>query len=167
MPDRLSVLRLLALWSMVFWLGGFTFYAAVVIPVLHDQLGSPLETGLVTRRVTDVLNAAGFVTIVLAWTLFRMEPERPSVRSARRRWSGAALAATTVCLLCLVLLHRVLDQMLDGGGLSGFYRLHRVYLWLSTIQWLANLILLTGWARAWRGGTGNQPAENFKFSGDR
>jgi hypothetical protein len=34
-------LQLLAIWLMAIWLGGFTFYSAVVIPVLHDQLGSP------------------------------------------------------------------------------------------------------------------------------
>ena len=45
----LSVLRLLALWSLAIWLGGFTVYSAVVIPILHDQLGSPLETGLITQ----------------------------------------------------------------------------------------------------------------------
>ena len=40
---------LLSLWALAFWLGGFTFYSSVVIAVLHDQLGSPLETGLITQ----------------------------------------------------------------------------------------------------------------------
>ena len=41
-----TLLRWMALWSLVFWIGGFTFYGGVVIPVLHDQLGSALEAGL-------------------------------------------------------------------------------------------------------------------------
>jgi hypothetical protein len=45
-----TCLRLFALWSLALWIGGFMFYSAVVIPVLHDQLGSPMKTGLVTQR---------------------------------------------------------------------------------------------------------------------
>ena len=41
--------------------------STVVVIVLYDQLGSPMETGLVTQRVTDLLNRLGLVTIVLGW----------------------------------------------------------------------------------------------------
>ena len=52
------------------------------------------------------------------------------------------LVASTLCLAALVVLHGVMDAKLDSGRLSGFYSWHRAYLWISTVQWLANLVLL-------------------------
>ena len=54
-----QLFRFVALWTLAFWMGGFTFYAGAVIPVLHDQLGGALESGLVTQRVTIDLNLLG------------------------------------------------------------------------------------------------------------
>ncbi len=139
-------LRVLAIWLLAIWLGGFTFYTAAVIPILHDQLGSPLETGLVTQRATDVLNLIGLATVVLGWSrvLLANLDRRPA--GARRRWANRFLALTTVALVALILLHRVLDRRMEAAELSGFYPLHRIYVWVSTLQWLANLGLLACWA---------------------
>jgi hypothetical protein len=52
---RLMVLRFLCVFSLSIWVGGFTFYSAVVIPVLHETFGS-LDTGYVTQRETHYLN---------------------------------------------------------------------------------------------------------------
>ncbi len=141
------LLRLLAVWSMAFWLGGFTFYSAVVIPVLHDQLGSTFETGLVTQRVTNALNLLGVTTIVLGWLM--TVSQKPSSRSApgRPRLPVAALAITTLALVVLIALHPALDQRLGTGQMRGFYPLHRLYLWVSTVQWIVNLCLLACWSR--------------------
>ena len=115
-------LRLLAFWSLAIWIGGFTFYSAVVIPVLHDQLGSALETGLVTQRVTDLLNLLSLVTIVLGW--IRAALERPRGDRGRTGWRGAVLllAIITLCLVALVFLHRRLDGRLLSGRWQGFTR---------------------------------------------
>ena len=51
--------RLLVLAAFAFWQGGFTFYAAVVVPVGTEVLGSSMEQGSITRRVTVYLNMAG------------------------------------------------------------------------------------------------------------
>jgi hypothetical protein len=142
----IPVFRSVLIWALAVWLGGFTFYSAVVIPVLHDQLGSPTETGLVTQRVTDVLNFIGFVVIVVAWIGVGLERSwaRPD------RWttglSLALLSATSVCLIALLALHRVMDRMMISDSMTGFYSLHRVYLWVSVLQWLANLGLMAAWA---------------------
>jgi hypothetical protein len=53
---RTGVFRGLFLVALSIYIGGFTFYSAVVIPVLHDRLESSLETGLITQRVTDMRN---------------------------------------------------------------------------------------------------------------
>lgn len=136
---RLLVLRFLCLFSLSVWVGGFTFYSAVVIPVLHESLGS-LETGYVTQQVTDYLNAVGGVAVALWWLAAFADRSAGSV-SARRARLGL-LAATTVLLLGQLGLHRVMDGRLESGGLRGFYPLHRVYLVASTAQWFTNLGLM-------------------------
>jgi hypothetical protein len=133
-------------WSLALWLGGFTFYSAAVIPVLHDQLGSPLDTGLVTQRVTDILNALGFATVVLGWLAVAIERRCGRVLRAGSKDSVALLGAFSACLLALLGLHLVMDRRLDSGSLAGFYPLHRAYLWISVLQWLASLGLLACWA---------------------
>ena len=60
--------RLLVLAALMFWQGGFTFYAAVVVPVGKEVLGSHFNQGRITRRVTVYLNLAGAVALLpLAW----------------------------------------------------------------------------------------------------
>ena len=60
--------RFLVLVALMFWLGGFTFYASVVVPVGQRELGSHLEQGFITRQVTNYLNLSGAVAlVVLAW----------------------------------------------------------------------------------------------------
>ncbi len=159
------LLRLLSLWALAFWLGGFTFYSSVVIPVLHDQLGSPLETGLITKRVTDSLNLLGVATIVLGWLTILCQPATQKSGRHRRSWSTLLLAVTTVCLVLLMALHRVLDQRLDAGLMHGFYNLHRLYLWVSMVQWVANLALLTCWAFVGRTQLPEILPENSQVSG--
>ena len=136
MPLRSLVLRFLSVLSLAVWVGGFTFYSAVVIPVLHDVLGS-LDTGYVTQRVTDFLNVAGVASVSVWW--FAVWAER-SLGSARaRRLRLGSLAGTTLLLVLLVILHRVMDRRLETGSLRGFYPLHRAYLIVSTAQWFLNL----------------------------
>ena len=68
--------RSLFLVALSIYIGGFTFYSAVVIPVLHDRLESSLETGLITQRVTDVLNLLGVVTLSLGWCVYGLDAVR-------------------------------------------------------------------------------------------
>jgi hypothetical protein len=142
------ILRWLFLVALSIYIGGFTFYSAVVIPILHDRLESSLETGLVTQRVTDVLNLLGLVTLSLGWCVYGL-----SVVSGVRSGQGSRckiwpLVISSISLVVLLVLHRVLDRKLETGTFSGFYPWHRAYLWASTVQWIANLGLLTQSASA-------------------
>jgi len=136
---RLLIFRFLCLVSLSVWVGGFTFYSAVVIPVLHESLGS-LETGYVTQRVTDYLNAAGVLAVALWW--LSAWADRPAVSGLAGRARLGLLAATTLLLAGLIALHRVMDGRLESGGLRDFYPLHRAYLVASTAQWFVNLGLI-------------------------
>ncbi len=142
------VRRSLVLAAFLFWQGGFTFYAAVVIPAGREVLGSHRQQGFVTRKVTNGLNAAGAVALpLLAW-------DAAVCRAGRRgRWLTCAGMAATLGLL--VWMHPRLDALLDAESLhvldgAAFYTWHRAYLWVTAAQWLCALTHGVLTLRAWR-----------------
>jgi hypothetical protein len=147
----LLVLRSLTLTAHAVWVGGFTFYSAVVLWAVHDAFGS-LDSGLITQRVTDWLNAIGVGTLALWWLVARLERRRTPWLA---RWGRLALlGSTTILLGFLILDHRILDRRLEAYGLSGFYEFHRVYLIASTVQWALNLLLIPVSLMLWVGEDG-------------
>ncbi|GAB5404021.1 MAG: hypothetical protein Aurels2KO_22520 [Aureliella sp.] len=128
--------------SLAIAFGGFFVYAAVVVPIATEVIGGTTQ-GFVTQRVTNVLNAlAGIATAMLAWDLF-------AHRRMRSHRSQTALLIATVCIgactLTLAWLHGQLDNLLDPSDMTvldseTFYSLHRVYLWIATVQWVTSLI---------------------------
>ena len=141
-----QLFRFVAIWTLAIWLGGFTFYAAAVIPVLHDQLGGALESGLVTQRVTIDLNLLGVATVVIGLVLAMFERAFGWRGPFRSKVSLGLLASTALCLLALFVLHPMLDRRLEAGEMAAFYPLHRAYLWVSTVQWVTNSALLASWS---------------------
>lgn len=137
-------LRFAALAAMAVWVGGFTFYGGIVVPILDDALGS-LDAGQITRRVTDRLNQIGLATVAV-WALGLVVDRRhgrfPAV-------SAGFLAVSLTTLLGLFWMHVRMDAHLDTVGLTGFKPWHRAYLMTSTIQWAANLGLLAATVRRW------------------
>jgi hypothetical protein len=147
MPGRTLVLRFLCWLTLTVWVGGFTFYSAVVIPILHDSLGS-LDTGLITQRVTDAINAAGIAALAVWWPAAWIERSVGSLRvRGARVW---LLGMTSALLVVLIALHRVMDRRLADGSFEHFYPLHRAYLIASTAQWLANLGIVAVTLVLWR-----------------
>ena len=142
MTILIGVFRRLFLVALSIYIGGFTFYSAVVIPVLHDRLESSLETGLITQRVTDMLNLLGVVTLSLGWCVYGLSAGWNSQSDRGSRCKIWPLVISSICLVVLLVLHRVLDRKLETNMFAGFYPYHRAYLWTSTVQWLANLVLL-------------------------
>lgn len=141
------LVRYLALVGMTIWLGGFTFYAAIVIPILHDELGG-LDAGQITGQVARPLNAFGVLAVVAWWVLIAVEWSR------RERWARGVrlglMGMTTVILIGLAALHPVLETRLKSGSMRAFYPLHQVYLIASTAQWGINLALLAITVWIWR-----------------
>jgi hypothetical protein len=144
--------RFLVLAALMFWQGGFTFYAAVVVPIGQQVLGSHLNQGFITRQVTNYLNLAGAVCLLpLAWDAAAAVD---GLRWRRRlRW--LTLLALVLTLAFLVWLHFRLDDLLDTENTlildyRTFRRDHRWYLWMSTVQWgfAVGYALLSLWA--WR-----------------
>src|SRR5262245_51181146 len=140
--------RFVAVLALTFWLGGFTFYGAVVIPIGRGVFGSAF--GQVTSPVTTALNIAGALTLaVLAWDGLQCRDR--VVWRRRGRW--LTWLAALVTLAALFGLHAWLDQMMAAGadslGDTVFYTVHRAYLWTGAAQWLAAVIhaglLLASW----------------------
>jgi len=144
--------RFLLLVSLSFSFGGFSFYAAVVVPIGGEVLDATSQ-GFVTREVTRVINAVMAVTLlIVSWEAIAGRRNRS--RWANRTWS-ASIALWGLCCMALVGLHPRLDSFLDLDGFTvdeplGFYRLHQVYLWISTVQWLVSLAVIWLLVGSWR-----------------
>lgn len=141
--------RLLFLWLLMFWQGGFFFYSAVVVQIGIALLGDA-DQGLITQRVTNWLNLAGAVALAAwAWDI-AAEPSTPWLRRLRW-WTWLSLAAM---LVALAWLHIVMDGYMDpeAGRFDrhGFRVLHRWYLWISTVQWMGSVVLTWWTLRVWQ-----------------
>lgn len=143
--------RFLVLSALFFWQGGFTFYASVVVPIGQQMFGH-LRQGFVTRQVTVYLNLAGAVALaVLLWDLMTTCDRMPWRR--RSRW--LLWIAMLLTLLGLFWLHGWLDELLTVKGRiirdPDLFRVrHRLYLWLSTVQWACSLLFLFVTLVIWR-----------------
>src|SRR5262245_18033846 len=126
--------RFIVLIALMFWQGGFTFYAAVVVPIRQEVVtfGQPF----IKRRVAPWINVAGAGTrLILVVDMFGVS--RPAPWTQRLRW--LTWVGMAVALSVLVWLYPHIDRYLN---LNDPYTLdreallpwHRAYLWVSTIQ---------------------------------
>jgi hypothetical protein len=129
--------RFLVLIAFAFWQGGFTFYAAVVVHVgLHVDKHVQSQ---ITTSVTNYLNISGAVAlVVLAWDLLPVDPADWRRRGRFLMWSLMLLM-----LGALIGLHVQLDREFTMP-------VHAVYLWVSTVQWVAGLLYLALSIVVWR-----------------
>lgn len=144
-------LRMLWLILFAFWQGGFMFYGAIVVPVGTQVLGSESMQGFVTRSVTNYLNVAGVIALVV-WGFELSIAKDASTTRNRVRW--ALLLMMMLLLALLGWLHTQMDKHLDTEmqqvlDLPLFTRLHSWYLIISTLQWLFGLAFTGLTLSAW------------------
>jgi hypothetical protein len=150
--------RFLVIAALMFWQGGFTFYAGVVVPIGRNALRSDLEKQtVITNRTTNYLNLAGAVSLLLlGWDA--MACRDPSKWRYRTRWLLWLGMAVTLGLLAG--LHLYLEGYLQGdeegmviaSGFRAIFRTgHRAYLWVSTVQWACAVAYVVLSVAAWRG----------------
>ncbi len=138
-----AIRRFLVAAALGLWLGGFTFYSAVVIHVGTDVLGDHRQVGFITQRVSNWLNLIGAVALVLAfWNMAAIW--RMAARGTRAVL-GATWLVMAISLAALVVLHRSLDGVLNTNlqeivNYDEFLWLHGAYLAVSTVQWGAGLL---------------------------
>jgi hypothetical protein len=139
--------RLLLVLALMFWQGGFTFYASVVVPIGRETAGDSTQ-GDITRQVTLYLNVAGLVALpLLAWDIAAAR-DASGVRKSSRWLCWLVMAGT---LGYLFWSHEHLGGLLDGTHYERavFRTHHRIYLWVSTVQWVAGLLFVALTLRAW------------------
>jgi hypothetical protein len=131
----------------MFWMGGFTFYASIVVPIGTDVLGSAERQGQITRQVARDINLSGVVALVLFAADVAMT--RRWRRGRWLTWLGMA-----VCLVALVILYPRLDRLFHGeeaylDDRAAFKPWHRTYLWVISVQWgfavLFTILSITAW----------------------
>lgn len=120
---------------LALWFGGFTVYAGIVIPIGSEMIGETTQ-GFITQKVSYWLNIIGFlsVTALIGWTRYFQ----------REQIMGILVGTLLICLLIQFALHIQLTKQLNMEALEvvhrgSFYTKHQVYLWVSTLQWLAML----------------------------
>lgn len=138
-----TVRRFLVFAAIAFWLGGFTFYASVAVPVGMQVLGSHLRQGFITQQVSQWLNLSGLIALaILTWNMLA-EWDRAG------RLIRIALSVSMIAMIAiqaeLFILHPFLDRLLDVRARQiidedRFDFLHRVYLMSSTVQWCFGLL---------------------------
>ncbi len=159
--------RCLVFAALLFWHGGATFYASVVIPVgLHTLQPPGLQT-FVTRTVTLVLNLTGAVALVLfAWDVRATRDPRSGRRLAR--W--LACAGMLLTLGMLLWMHARLDRLIDVQNLQvldgeALRPLHRLYVAISGLQWTCGTVFAFLTLYAWREEATRSETEHERLSG--
>jgi len=134
--------QFLLLVSLMFWQGGFMFYGGVVVDVGGRILGSETQQGFITQSVTNYLNLAGLVCL-LVWTEQLWHERKRGV--TKLEWG--TLIVMGVSLAMLAGIHLSMDQSLDSVAVNvinptRFDINHKLYIGISSLQWLASLTLL-------------------------
>lgn len=144
--------RVLMLFVFTLFWGGLTFYTGFVVRVSHEVLNDPFEGGVITQKVTVLLQylgiAAGLLMLINAAAVVR-----------RSRGYGAALSVLASILILsvigLCLVHSQLDAVIDIDAREildreAFTISHRRYNQLTTIEWIACVLYLPVTLFAWR-----------------
>jgi len=139
----ITLRRFLAACGLAVWLGGFTFYGAVVIPMGEKVLGSHRPVGFITQQVSEWLNLIGVVALVLL--LANLAAEWRGLNGWRKFVLAGTWLIMALGLVALFALHPALDAVLERESQEivnyhHFLWLHRAYLAISTAQWAAGLL---------------------------
>jgi hypothetical protein len=150
--------RFLVVFALMVWIGGFTVYGAVVVPIGRSVLGPHSQQTIITRQTTNYLNLIGGVALLpLLWD--GVACRDPSTRRRRLRWAACSGLAITLALL--LMLHNYLDQLLGGSDSTdaadheAFGLAHRAYLIVGTGQWVCGLLYLLLSLAGWRAEDGS------------
>ncbi len=135
----------------LFW-GGLTFYTGIAVRIAHDVLSDPMEGGLITQRVTAVLQVLGVVSAVL------MLGNAVLLWKACRRHSLCLLSCAVILsasLVGLFVVHGQLDDVISVEDAEvmdrdRFVIGHRRYNQLTTVEWISSLLYLPITISAWR-----------------
>jgi hypothetical protein len=145
--------RYLTVLILAMWMGGFTFYALVVIPTATMVLGSVRQVGFITEQVTNWINLIGIVAILFFLWNIKVEWKR---QSGRRRWGLVTFwLIMALAHVGLFVTHPFMDHLLNPKtralrDYDHFVDLHTVYLTFATTEWSAALLYVWVLFFCWR-----------------
>jgi hypothetical protein len=144
--------RFLTLAALMVWQGGFIFYTAFVVPIGTEFLGTAARQGFITRQVTNDINRCGVAALALmVWDL----AAETDPRRLRRIVRVALFTLMVAASVALFDVHQRLESLLDVPNervldRQQFRALHRIYLWVSSVQWGGAVLYLLLTVAAWR-----------------
>lgn len=132
-----TVFKSLVFISFSLWLGGFLFYSAFVIPSAHAVLHDHETVGMITQKATRILNYIGLISCLLL--LINFIKAKIFLSAKELKYSAILLGLIITSLLALFFFHYSMSIFIDPDKLElseykKFYRLHRIYLIISTVQ---------------------------------
>ena len=150
---------LLILCFSLFW-GGLTFYTGFVVRISHDVLGDPMDGGLITQRVTNLLQYLGGVTVGLMF-LNGWQVRKQALLNQDSLLKRYAISLITINLILaasvcgLIVVHHQLDSVIDISNYEitdreQFVKSHRRYNQLTTVEWLSSIASISIFLLAWR-----------------
>jgi len=149
MGSMLLIRRFLVVLALMFWMGGFMFYGAVVVPTNRIELKDMPQRGTITQHVTEWMNFAGTLALLVLFV------DTYASAAGSQRWRWVCWAGMVIPHLFLIWLHRELTKQMSAPGfhqsdIKGFLIWHRVYLITNTVQWFAGMVFLGLTLRQWR-----------------
>ena len=131
---NLSLLELL----FALWWGGFTFYAAVVVPQGMAILGDHVQMGLITQSVTIYLNRIGSIALITSFVILIVNKriERNYLQTIGWEWLLLVIFQVILFNLHSKLSSMILIELPEINLQEGFYNIHRIYLLISSVIWI-------------------------------
>lgn len=150
---------LLILSFSLFW-GGLTFYTGFVVRISHDVLEDPMDGGLITQRVTNLLQYLGGVAVILMF-LNSWQVRKQALLNQDSLLKRYSISLTTINLILaasvcgLIVVHHQLDSVIDISNYEitdreQFVKSHRRYNQLTTVEWLSSIASISISLLAWR-----------------
>jgi len=152
LPNMRLAARIALVFMFALYWGGLTFYTGIVVRIIHMVLNDPMDGGLITQKVTFVLQVLGACTLPLM-----LVNDLSVTRHSKR--IGIALIGLTLVLSCalvaLFVIHSQLDHLIDVQQMEitdrgEFDAAHRRYNQTTTVQWLATVAYLPLAVYSWR-----------------
>ena len=144
--------RAIFLFAYALYWGGLTFYTGFVVRISHDVLNDPMDGGLITQRVTELLQILGALTVAM------MFANALAIAQVAKKYAITLLSLALILAVALVGLywvHGQLDAIIDIAqsevtDRDAFVINHRRYNQLTTVQWIAAVAYLPITVFAWR-----------------
>ena len=115
----ISLFRISFLLVFSLYWGGLTFYTGFVVRIAHDVLSDPMDGGLITQRVTVLLQVLGVVTLAASGILYGVAPWIIRVLYGEAYVGSVRPFQLLVVGALMLTIYKILNADLAGRGRPG------------------------------------------------